>query len=51
MIQVVLTWNITPPFNIVLSTKAPQTIWTLYNSYFKGITANIQLQVYSVTCC
>jgi hypothetical protein len=24
---------------------------TLYRSYFKGISDNIELQVYSVTCC
>jgi hypothetical protein len=27
------------------------TPWTLYRSYLKGINANIELQVYSVTCC
>jgi hypothetical protein len=27
------------------------TLWTLYRFYFKGISANIELQVYSVTCC
>jgi hypothetical protein len=27
------------------------TLWTLYRSYSKGISANIELQVYSVTCC
>jgi hypothetical protein len=27
------------------------TLWTFYHSYFKGISANIALQVYSVTCC
>jgi hypothetical protein len=27
------------------------TLWTLYRSYFKVIRANIELQVYSVTCC
>jgi hypothetical protein len=25
------------------------TLWTLYRSYFKGISANIELQVYSET--
>jgi hypothetical protein len=27
------------------------TIWTLYRYYFKGISANIELQVYSETRC
>jgi hypothetical protein len=27
------------------------TLWTLYRSYFNGIRANIELQVYSGTCC
>jgi hypothetical protein len=27
------------------------TFWTLNRSYFKDISANIELQVYSVTCC
>jgi hypothetical protein len=27
------------------------TLWTLYRSYFKSISVNIELQVYSVTCC
>jgi hypothetical protein len=27
------------------------TLWTLYRSYYKGINANIELHVYSVTCC
>jgi hypothetical protein len=26
-------------------------LWTLYRSYVRGISANIELQVYSVTCC
>jgi hypothetical protein len=27
------------------------TLWTLYSSYFKGISAHFQLQVYSMTRC
>jgi hypothetical protein len=27
------------------------TLWTLYRSYFKGINANIDLQMYSETSC
>jgi hypothetical protein len=27
------------------------THWALYRSYFKGISANIELRVYRVTCC
>jgi hypothetical protein len=27
------------------------TLWTLYRSYFKDIRANVELQVYAVTCC
>jgi hypothetical protein len=26
-------------------------LWTLYRSYFKGIKASIELEMYSVTCC
>jgi hypothetical protein len=26
------------------------TLWTVYRSYFKGISANIELRMYSVTC-
>jgi hypothetical protein len=26
-------------------------LWTLYRSYFKGISANIELSVYSETSC
>jgi hypothetical protein len=38
---VVCTLNGTPDY----------TFWTLYRSYFKGIGANIELPVYSATCC
>jgi hypothetical protein len=27
------------------------TLWTLYRPYFKSISANTELQVYSMTCC
>jgi hypothetical protein len=27
------------------------TLWSWCRSYFKGISAIIELQVYSVTCC
>jgi hypothetical protein len=34
-----------------INSTSDWTLWTLYRSYFKGITTNIELQVYSVTCC
>jgi hypothetical protein len=33
-----------------LNSTLDYALWTLYQSYFKGYTANIELQVYSVTC-
>jgi hypothetical protein len=36
----------------IVQSTAHQTIhWTLCRSYFKGISANIELQVYSETRC
>jgi hypothetical protein len=37
--------------NLYTQSTTHQTVWTLYRSYFKGISANIEQQVYSVTCC
>jgi hypothetical protein len=34
-----------------VNSTSDYTLWTLYLSYFKGISANIELQVYGVTCC
>jgi hypothetical protein len=34
-----------------VNSTSDYTLWTLSRSYFKGISANIELQVYSVTCC
>jgi hypothetical protein len=35
----------------VQSTVHQTMLWTLYHSYSKGICVDIELQVYSVTCC
>jgi hypothetical protein len=35
----------------LLQSTAHQTLWTLFRYYFKGISANLELQVYSVMCC
>jgi hypothetical protein len=37
--------------NRTVNSTSDYTLWILYRSYFKGISANIELQVYSVTCC
>jgi hypothetical protein len=34
-----------------LNSTSDYTLRTLYRSYFKTISDNIELQVYSVTCC
>jgi hypothetical protein len=34
-----------------VNSTSDYTLWTLYHSYFKGISANIELQLYSMTCC
>jgi hypothetical protein len=34
-----------------VNSTSDYTLWTLYRSYFKGISANIELQIYSLTCC
>jgi hypothetical protein len=34
-----------------VNSTSDYTFWTLYRSYFKGISANIELQVYSFTSC
>jgi hypothetical protein len=34
-----------------VSSTSDSTLWTLYRYYFKGISANIELQVLSMTCC
>jgi hypothetical protein len=34
-----------------INSTSDYALWTLYSSYFDGIRANIELQVYSVTCC
>jgi hypothetical protein len=34
-----------------VNSTSDYTLKTLYRSYFKGISANSELQVYSVTCC
>jgi hypothetical protein len=36
--------------NSTVNSTSDYTLWTLYRSYFKGISANIELQVYNVTC-
>jgi hypothetical protein len=33
-----------------VNSTSDYTLWALYRSYFKCIRANIELQVYSVTC-
>jgi hypothetical protein len=33
-----------------VNSTSDYTLWTLYRSYFKGIKANTELQVLSVTC-
>jgi hypothetical protein len=33
-----------------LNSTSDYALWTLYRSYFQGISANIELQVYNVTC-
>jgi hypothetical protein len=37
--------------NLMKVEEAVDGRWTLYLSYFKGISANIDLQVYNVTYC
>jgi hypothetical protein len=37
--------------HIRLWTEQNSTLWTLCHSYFKDISANIELQMYSLTCC
>jgi hypothetical protein len=39
-----------PPACTVHSTS-DYTLWNMYRSYFKGISAHIKLQMYNVTCC
>jgi hypothetical protein len=34
-----------------IDSTSDYTLWTLYRTYFKSISANIVLQLYSVTCC
>jgi hypothetical protein len=35
----------------IVNSTSDYMLWTLYRSYFKGISGNIELQVHSVTCC
>jgi hypothetical protein len=37
--------------SVCTDSTSEYTLWALYRSYFKRISANIELQVYSVTCC
>jgi hypothetical protein len=34
-----------------INSSSDYTLWTFYRSFFMDIRANIELQVYSVTCC
>jgi hypothetical protein len=34
-----------------INSTSDYSLWTFYRSCFKGINANIELQVYSETCC
>jgi hypothetical protein len=34
-----------------VNSTSDNTLWTLFRSCFKGISANIELLAYSVTCC
>jgi hypothetical protein len=34
-----------------VNSTSDYTLWTLHRSYLKGISANIELLVYCVTCC
>jgi hypothetical protein len=43
------TWRICQTCTV--NNTSDHTLWTLYRSYFKGISANIELQVYSVMYC
>jgi hypothetical protein len=36
---------------IINSQRIRLTLWTLYRSYFKGISADIELLMYNMTCC
>jgi hypothetical protein len=42
-------------FNYILlctvNSTSDCTLWALYHSYFSGISANIELQVYSMMSC
>jgi hypothetical protein len=37
--------------DVTVNSTSDYTLCTYYHSYFKGISANIELKVYSVTCC
>jgi hypothetical protein len=36
-------------FKTIVNSTSDYTLWTLYHSYFMAISANIELQVYSMT--
>jgi hypothetical protein len=52
-IRLKTNWSLTVSYSLkyTVNSTSNHTLWYLFRSYFKGISANIELQVYGKTCC